>query len=86
MFYVLFMWLAPVHRRWTFVGVCVYKKAGVLGVCTVLYVIAELVFCNVRAHRVLRASLWLTPCPPKVDVCWVCVYNKADVLGVCSVL
>ena len=80
------MWLGPVHRRWTFVGgVCVYNKAGVLGVCSVLYVIAELVFCNVRAHCVLRASLWLTP----VHRRWTfvgCVYNTADVLGVCGVL
>ena len=63
-----------------------YNKAGVLGVCSVLQVIIELVFWNVRAHRVLRASLWLTPCPPKVDVCWGWVYSKAGVLGVCNVL
>ena len=63
------LWLATVHRRWTFVGGEEYKKAGLLGVCSVLEVSVELVSCNVRAPCSTCFSV-ANPCLPKVDVCW----------------
>ena len=51
MFYVLLCGY-PLSTEGGHLSGGVYNRAGVLGVCSVLQVIVELVFCNVRARIV----------------------------------